>query len=180
MLQAGQAVGQMVDGIVGPGQGTVTAGIGHRQLIVGIQFFRRVHGHELRLALLRQNSAAVVVEHKLGIDQFAVVLDQPIHAVRGAALFIGGQRQDDVAVRHEAFLLEADQGRDHDGIAVLHVLRAPAVVVTIFLHELKGVGGPVLAPGLNHVEVSDQQHRLVLAAAVQTGPPGSSCDRSAP
>ena len=55
----------------------------------------------------------------------------------------------------------------HDGVAVLHVLRAAAVVVAVFLHELKRIGGPVFAPRLDHVEMSDQQHRFVLAAAVQ-------------
>ena len=93
---------------------------------------------------------------------------QPVHSVRSAAFFVGGQREDDVAVRNVAFLLEADQRGDHDGVAVFHVLRAAAVVVAVFLDELKRIGGPVLAACFDHIEMSDEQHRLVLAAAVQT------------
>ena len=56
---------------------------------------------------------------------------------------------------------------DHDGVAVFHVLRAAAVEVAVLLDELKGIGRPVFAARFDHVEMPDQQHRLVLAAAVQ-------------
>ena len=41
--------------------------------------------------------------------------------------------------------------------------------------SLNGIGGPVLAPRLDHVEMADQQHRLVLARCRAVAPPGSSC-----
>ena len=40
---------------------------------------------------------------KLGVDQLALVLQQPVDAVVGAAaFFVGGERDDDVAVGLEA------------------------------------------------------------------------------
>ena len=75
------------------------AGIGHRQLIVGVQLFRRIYRHELRLAMFRQDSAAVVIQHEFGINQFAIVLQQPVDAIRCAAFLVRSQRQNDVAVR---------------------------------------------------------------------------------
>ncbi len=41
------------------------------------------------------------------------------------------------------------------------------VVITVFLDELKRIGGPVFAPRFDHIEMADQQHRLVFAAAVE-------------
>ena len=44
------------------------------------------------------DAAGIVVERELGIDEIAMVLQQPIDAVGFAALFVGGQREDQVAV----------------------------------------------------------------------------------
>ncbi len=47
-----------------------------------------------------------------------------------------------------------------DGVAVLHVLGAAAIEIAVFLDELEGVGAPVLALRLDHVQVSDDQDRF--------------------
>ena len=108
-----------------------------------------------------------MVEHEFSVDERALVLQQPVDAVRAAALLIRREREDDVAVRAEPLLLHADERGHHDGVAVLHVLRAAAVEIAVFFDELEGIGSPVLAPGLHHVEVPDQQDRLMLSRTPQ-------------
>src|SRR5207244_10965608 len=81
--------------------------------------------------------------------------------------FIGSEGKNDVAVGHVTFLLKSDQSRGHDGVAIFHVLRAAAVEVTVFLNELKGVGGPVFAAGFDDIEVADEKNRFMLSAAMQ-------------
>src|SRR5207247_5675456 len=97
-----------------------------------------------------------------------VILQQPIYAVRRASLFIGSEGKNDVAVGHVTFLLKSDQSRGHDGVAIFHVLRAAAIEVAVFFDELKRVGGPVFAAGLDHIEMADEKNRLMLAAAMQS------------
>ena len=91
-----------------------------------------------------------------------MVLEQPVDAVRGASLLVRGEREDDVAVRDEALLFQADEIGNGDGVAVLHVLRAAAVVVAVLLDELKGVRAPILLARLHHVEMADDQDGLEL------------------
>ena len=165
--QAGKPGGEMVNRVVRNRDRTVAAGIGHRQRVVGVDFFRCVQVHKQGLAFVRFDSAAIVIQNKFRIDQLAMVLQQPVSAIRLAAFFVGGEREDNVAVGDEAFLLHPDQRRDHDRVAVFHVLGAAAVVVAVLLHELKRVGGPVFAAGFDYVEMSDQKKRLVLAGTVQ-------------
>ena len=111
---------------------------------------------------------AVVIEHELRVDQRAVVPHQPLDAVAATALLVRGEGENDVAARPVPFLLQAQERRGHDGIAALHVEHAAAVEVAVFFHQLEGVGAPVLAPRLHHVEMPDEQHRPVLARAAQT------------
>ena len=46
-------------------------------------------------------------------------------------------------------------------------VRPAAVVETILFDELVRIGVPVLAPRLDHIEMSDDEHGLTLAGAVQ-------------
>ncbi len=64
-----------------------------------------------------------------------------------------------VAVGHEALALQSDEIGDGDGIAHLHVLGAAAIVIPVLFHEFEWIGGPVLAPRLHHVQMSDDQYR---------------------
>ena len=47
-------------------------------------------------------AAGIGVQRELGVDQIAMVLQQPIDAVGFAALLIGGQREDEIAVGHDS------------------------------------------------------------------------------
>ena len=117
---------------------------------------------------MQLHTAAVRVENVFGIDKVAVVLDQPVDAVRFAALLIGREREDDVAIGVEAFPVQAEEGFDQDGVGLLHVLGAAAVVVAVFGYELEGIGGPVVAACFNHIQVADEEDRLLAAGAVIT------------
>ena len=145
----------------------MAAGVGDGELVVGVELLAGVDGEDGGFAVVQLHAAAVGVEDEFGVDQVAVVLDQPVDAVRLAALFIGGEREDDVAVRTEAFALQAEEGLDQDGVGLLHVLGAAAVEVAVFLgDELEGIGGPVVAARFDDVEMADEQDGLLAACAV--------------
>jgi len=38
-----------------------------------------------------------------------VILQEPFHSVRRAALFVGGERENDVAIRYEPLLLQSNE-----------------------------------------------------------------------
>jgi len=57
--------------------------------------------------MIAQDAAAVVIENYFSIDEFATVLHQPVNTIRLAALFVGGQSENDVAVGDVTFLLKA-------------------------------------------------------------------------
>src|SRR5207248_899186 len=103
--------------------------------------------------LFRSDRVSVVVQHELGIDELPVIPDEPVDAVAAAALLVRRERKNDVATRAKTLVLHPQQRRRHDGIAILHILRAAAVEVAVLLDELEGIGAPVLAPRLDHVEV---------------------------
>ena len=137
------------------------------ELVVGVQLLGCVHHQGKRLTIVQLDFSAIMIEYELRVDQIAMVLQQPVHSIRLAAFLISSQGQNDVAIRNEALLFHANQRRDHDGVATFHVLGAAAIKVAVLLDKLEWVRSPVLAPGFDHVEMSNQQHRLVLARTVQ-------------
>ena len=84
------------------------------------------------LAVIEFEVAGIGVEAEFGVDQVAMVLDQPVHAVRISVFFVRGEGHDDVAVRLPALLLPANHVGGEDGVAVLHVLGTAAVEVAVF------------------------------------------------
>jgi hypothetical protein len=108
------------------------AAVGGPQREVGRDLLRRLHRVEQVLALAQRPAAPFVDDHG-GINQLAVVLRQPIHAVERPALLIGGEGDDDVAVRDVAFLLHPEDVGHEDrrhrlvvgGPASVVVARAP-------------------------------------------------------
>src|ERR1700721_2862087 len=146
----------------------MAAGIGRGKLKIGIQLFRRIHGHHYRLAAITEDSATVMIENDFSIDEITMVFHQPIDAIRLATLFVSRERKNDVTIGLESFFLEADQRRRHDGIATLHILRAAAVVKAVFLKENEGIDRPVLAVRFDYIEMSDQQKRLMFSCSAQT------------
>ncbi len=87
-----QRIRQFVDRVLRPWQRAVAAGIGRRQHEIAMQFFGGVHFHHHGLAMIGQHAAAIVVQHELGVDQVAMILDQPVDAIRCAAFFIRRHR----------------------------------------------------------------------------------------
>src|SRR5215471_18154789 len=96
-----------------------------------------------------------------------MVLDQPVDAVvRTAALFVGGESNDDIAIRLVAFALVADQVGCPRGHLRLIVGSASAVEKSVFFGEDEWIQAPVFPLGFDDVGVSQQQNWLELAAAV--------------
>ncbi len=163
-----QGVGQAVDRIVPARRGAVAAAVGDLELIGLIDLLRDLHA-EAERAAVAQRAATALVDRELGVDQVAVVLQEPMHAVvrRIRQLLIGRERQDDVAVRLEAFVDVADHVGHEDRRHRLVVDGAAAAEIAVDLLQLERVEIPVLALGLDHVEMRKQQQRAARAGAVQ-------------
>src|SRR5439155_27122459 len=82
--------------------------------------------------------------------------------------FVWRKRHDDVARGHEAFLLQADQAREHRGVLPFHVDGATAVEPPVALGELERIERPVFAPSLDDVEMIDVEDRPLARAAAKT------------
>ena len=80
-LQTSQSIAEMVDSIVRRGNRAVPARIRDRELIICVQLFSSINLHHQRPAMIHQNAATIMVQHELGIDQVAVVLEQPVDPV---------------------------------------------------------------------------------------------------
>ena len=174
-LQPRERVGNVIDGVVRHGQGTVAARVGGGEPEVGVEFLIGLDIHIHGLALHGGDSAGVGVEHIRGVDQIAMVLQQPVHAVRFAAFLVGGEGEDQVAVGAVVFTVEADEVGDQDGVVHLHVLGAAAIEVAVFLDELEGVGGPVGAAGFDDVQVADESEWACARRCRAAWPPGCLC-----
>ena len=111
---------------------------------------------------------SIRIHHERRVNQVAVLLEQPRHAVRVAGLLVGGKRGDDVVLRHDAFLLQTDEVGEHRGGLPLHVNGAAPVEPALPLGELKWIERPVLAPGFDHVKMSDEQDSSAHTSTAQT------------
>ena len=154
-----QRSGQFVDGVVLDRARRVAAGIGGFELKVLHLLFARLNVVRQFLAILDPSTAAFV-EGELSVDQVAVVLDQPIHAVRRAAFFVGGERHDDVAIRHELLGLEAHDEGEMDRTIIFVVADAATIEGGVLLNERVGRQRPVFRLGFYDVNVREQQHGL--------------------
>ena len=125
-----------------------------------------LHGLEQMAAVLDFAAAGVAIDGVRGVDEVAPVLHQPLDAVIVAALFVGGERQDEVAIGPVILLLEADEIGEQEGDVGLHIGSAAAVEPAVGFAKLKGIEGPVLAPGVDHVEMADEEHGLPRAGSV--------------
>ena len=169
--------GEFVDGVVGPGQRAVAAAIGGRDLVVGIDLFRGFDVGDDGASVIEFNAAGIGIDDERRIDQVAMIVDQPRCAVEFAAFFIGGERQDQIALRLVALAVKAQEGEDQRGVGVLHVLRAAAVEVAVLLDKLKGIGVPVGGERLDHVDVAEEEDGLFRRWARRRGcgRQGSAC-----
>ncbi len=77
-----------------------------------------------------------------------------------AAFFVSRQRDDDVAVRHVAFLFEPDQVGNVNRGFVLVIGGATAIEIAVLLDEFEWWQGPVGRIRGDYVDMREQQYRL--------------------
>src|ERR1017187_10316465 len=145
----------------------MAAVVGDFQFEAEEDLFGGLHGHEDGLAVLDVAAAGIGVDAELGVDEVAMLSDEPIGAVRAAAFLIGGEGEDEIARGLEVFALHAREGGNEVGVVALHVGGAAAVEIAILLEEDEGVEGPVGAAGFDDIEVSEERDGARGARAVQ-------------
>src|ERR1700736_1016992 len=107
------------------------------------------------------------VQRILGINLFAMILEEPLDAAVGTPAFlVRRKRDDDISIRLEAFLPIADQVGNPDSGLRFVVTRSAAIEKTVLLRELKRLHRPIFAFRFDHVGVREQQDRLVGTGAV--------------
>ena len=82
----------------------------HLEAVIHWDFLAGLYGIAQRFAISQTHTAAFV-QSKCGVNQIAMVLDQPLnaHTVAVENFFVGLQGQDDVAIGLEPFLFVANQ-----------------------------------------------------------------------
>ncbi len=104
---------------------------------------------------------------ELGIDQRAIVLQEPVDAVgRPQALLVCGERHE-IARRGEAFLPQPDQRRYPDRRLCLVIGGAAAVEVAILLLEHERIDGPVFLARVDDIDVGEQEYGLGRVGAAE-------------
>ena len=115
------------------------------------------------MALGVQLAERALVDGEGGVDEVALVLDQPFSAVECAGGFLAaGQGELDGAKRPVFFLFVANQGVHPNRGLGLVVDDAAGVEGAVLFDQLERIAGPVLALGLDHVDMREQQYRLEL------------------
>jgi len=72
-------------------------------------------------------------------------------------LLVGGERHDDIAIRHEFVALQTDQGFDESRVPVLHVDGAASVKPSVLLGQFEWIDRPILGFGLHYVQMTQEQ-----------------------
>ncbi len=158
--------GELVDGVIGPGERAVAATIDGGDLEIGVDLLCGFDGGDDGVAVIEFDAAGVRVDDEGRVDQVAMMGDKPVGAVELAAFLICGEGEDKVALRRKVLAMEAQEAGHEDGVGLLHILRAAAVVVAVLLDELEGIGGPVAAQGFNDVEVAEEEDGLFSGRAL--------------
>ena len=164
--QPRESGGEVINRVVRDRQRAVPARVGHLEMEILIHLLAGLHFVRQVLALA-DVAAAAFVERELRIDQVLVVLDQPLGAVEIAAFLVRGQRQDQIAIRCEAFFLQPDQVGDEMRRHRFVVGRAAAVEEAVLLNQGERVHRPVLAFRVDDVEVREEEKRLAGAGAAE-------------
>ena len=144
--------GELVDRVVGARPRAVAAGIGRRDLVVGIDFFGGLHiGDHGRPWSSSTPPESGLMTYAASTRSRCCCTSHD-GAVELAAFFIGGQGQDQVALRLVAFPVQAQKCGDQRGVGVFHVLGAAPIEVAALLHELERIGVPVGAQSLHDID----------------------------
>src|SRR6266852_9407758 len=107
------------------------------QTEIDVVFFAGLPAQKQALAFVALKATGVGVDAVFSVAQRVVLLDEPLDTIVVAAFFVGGKRQDHVAVRRPAFFLEPNKICDQDRVAIFYVRRAPAVKIAIHFIQLK-------------------------------------------
>ena len=158
-LNAGERRRQCINGVVLARHAGMSPAVQHGERVVGVDLLRGLNGVEQRFVVL-QGAAAAFVDGVLGVNQLTMIGNQPTHAVVAAPFFIGGERKDEIALRHPAFLLISQQVGGQDGGHGLVVGNTAPQEVAVLLRHGKRVAWPVAAVGRDHVEMGQEQDRL--------------------
>ena len=111
--------------------------------------------------MVQFHAARIGIDDECRVDQIAVLLHKPVRAVELAPFLVGGQGQDEVALRLVALPMQAQESRHQRGIGLLHVLRAATIEVAVLFNELKRIGMPIGAQGLHHIDVAEKEYGLL-------------------
>src|SRR5688572_14710523 len=112
---------------------------------------------------------AAFVQRVLGVDQVTALRKKPLHAIGVAALFVGGQRNDQVTIGHITLLAEADQG-SHPNCRHGLVVGSPAAPeISFLLDERERIDRPVVPARLHDVQMGEKQKRFTCARTSVTG-----------
>ena len=131
----------------------------HFQLIIQVYFFARLDCHDGISAVFDIPAAAVGIDAIFGINEIATVRQQPLNSIGVAALFIFRERDNNVADRHKAFLLQSNEIRDKRCVIAFHVGCSAPVKIAFAFQELERINGPILSKGFNDIEVPDKKDR---------------------
>ena len=157
-LHLHQGGAEFVDRVVRHGTGRVTAGVGHFEREILIEFLAGLHAVEDVLAGLGiEPAASAFIEREGGVDEVAMVLHHVSGADKLAVGFLAAvEHHLDGAGGAVAFLLVADHRVREDRGHRLVVAGAARVEIAAVFGEDEGVAHPVFALGLHHVDVRHQ------------------------
>ena len=149
----------------------MSAAIGDAERDIREHLLRGLHDVEERLAVAG-HAAPTLVQHDTGIDQIAMVLDQPLDAVGRATFLVRRERDDDVAIGNVPFTLQTKDVGGEDRRHRLIVGRPATVVVAVLFREYEGIefGRPIRLECLDDVDVRQKQQRLVGRAGTAMNP----------
>ena len=138
LLQFHQTFSQLVDRVIRTRDGAVSTFVMRLELERDIDLLARTHTVVDSFAVL-EPPAPTLIERKCGVDEIAMLLQQPRDAVVVAGLFICRERDDDVALRNPTLVLIANQIGDEDRRHRLVIARPAAVIVAVLFRECEWI-----------------------------------------
>ena len=165
--QAGQTLGETIDGVVLFRQRAVPAGALRLQAKAQIRLLAGLHGHADPLALFHVPPAGVEIQAVRDVHQIATIRQEPGDAIGVAGLFVGRKGNHDVAVRNESLRSQVDQDSHQAGRRPFDVEDAPSIEETVPLSQLERVQSfrPAFTRRGDDVQMRDQQNGLGLPAS---------------
>ena len=162
-----ERVRKLDNGVLGTRGRTVSARIGHFQLIINIGLLCTLPGPVERApcSFVQRPAAAIDVDHQLRV--LKPLGDDLASLHRG--FFITRKLQDDCPLGLVTRPAQFDQAGCCHGRVELHVTGAAAIEDPVLNHRGKRIAGPVLGIGLNHVHMARNHQRLQAGIAARPG-----------